>query len=522
MTVKKRMIIAFGVIITLLLGVATFGVFKFNSIHGATNNLYEHPYKVNLAAYEIRVVLSECHNEIRNIVVGTESDAVVVASDVKNHSKIIEENLKTIETQFLGDKTVYNAFLAESKTLKELYEWILSNASDQAGIQSKFNESTHPTYLSVQSKLGEFLSFAKGKGEEFYNDSVDSTSTSITLFIIISLILILIAIALAYYNIQSIIKPLNFARANAEEISTGNLTEFDSNSKDEIGLTMKSIQVIVDNIKKASEFTEKIGQGEYETEFVPVGENDTLGHSLVGMRDKLQQVALEDERRNWAARGLAVFADILRSDSSDLTAFGQSIVSKLIEYLDANQGGIFLLNDVDPKDAKMELVSAYAYDRQKFLTKEIRKGEGLIGQSWEENNKIFLTNIPNNYINIVSGLGDASPGCVLIMPLKENDDIFGMIEIASFNVFEEHEIEFMERLAQSIGATFKNLKTNIQTTKLLEESQNMAEVMSEQEEEMRQNMEEIQATSETMNKMVDEKDKEITELKKKLRTLDQG
>ena len=148
----------------------------------------------------------------------------------------------------------------------------------------------------------------------------------------------------------------------------------------------------------------------------------------------------------------------------------------------------------------MEMIAAFAYDREKYLSKEIRKGQGLIGQSWEENDKIYLKKIPQDYINIKSGLGGANPNTLLIIPLKENDDIFGMIELASFKEFEPYQIEFLERLAQSIGATFKNLKTNIQTTKLLTESQDMQHMMQEQEEELRQNNEEMQATAEQVHK----------------------
>ena len=104
---------------------------------------------------------------------------------------------------------------------------------------------------------------------------------------------------------------------------------------------LKSIQDIVNNIKLASSFTEKIGAGEYDAQFEPVGENDTLGHSLLEMRNKLKDVAEEDEKRNWANRGLAAFGEILRSDSSDIKDFGQQIISKIIEYLGANQGEYF-------------------------------------------------------------------------------------------------------------------------------------------------------------------------------------
>lgn len=518
MTVKKRMALAFGVLIALIVGVALFGAYQINSIQKSTTNLYEHPYKVNLAVADIRFVLSECQSEIRNVVYGEQADVELAQQNIKDHGAIILANMQVIESQFLGDKTIYEDFTLKSKDLQVSYDWILKNATNEEERKSEFATKTRLFYSKVQNKLDEFLAVAKGKGEDFYQNSVNQKETATAVFYITSIIIILIAVLLAVVNIRAVVKPLNYAQASAKEIATGNLNaEFQTGSNDEIGATLTSIQNIVTNIKKASEFTAKIGAGDYDAPFEPVGENDTLGHSLLSMKEKLKEVANEDEKRNWATRGLATFGEILRGDSSDVELFGQKLISQLIEYLDANQGGIYLLNDSDSKNPKMSMIATYAFDRQKFLHKEISYGEGFVGQSWQENERIFLTNIPQDYVNITSGLGDANPSCLLVIPLKENDDIFGMLEVASFNVFEPHEVDFLEKLAQSIGATFKTLKSNIQTNKLLDESNQMAEMMRQQEEELRQNNEEMQATAEQVHKDAEKHKVEMDQTVKKLK-----
>tara|TARA_B110000211_G_C14085501_1_gene556487 strand:+ start:186 stop:1769 length:1584 start_codon:yes stop_codon:yes gene_type:complete len=522
MTLKKRFIIGFALIIGLLLGSSLYSAFKINAMHETTEKLYNHPYTVNNAIAEIRFTLGDCDKIVSDLAYGQITDLELAKKEVEKHSVVIGENLKIIKTQFLGDQSYYNDFLDKSKELEKSYLAIFAFASESnldAGIQ-EYKENTKIHYLENQRILDKFLSFAKEKGNEFLLNSTEDKESTLNSFIIISIIIILLASAFAYKTLLSFTKPINYAKATAEEIATGNLSvNFEFSKKDEIGSLLESIQIIVNNIKRASDFTEKIGAGEINAEFEPVGEQDTLGQSLLEMRSKLQTVAEEDEKRNWSTRGLAIFGEILRSDSNDLNLFGQQIITKLIEYLNANQGGVFIINDVDPEDPKMEMIAAYAYDREKYLSKEIRKGQGLIGQSWEENNKIYLKQIPQNYISIKSGLGDANPSSLLIIPLKENDDIFGMIELASFKEFEEYEIEFLERLAQSIGATFKNLKTNIQTTKLLAESQNMQETMQEQEETMRQNIEEMQATQDMMDQKETEYQDEIKDLKKEVRGL---
>ncbi|MBU8893458.1 MAG: GAF domain-containing protein [Bacteroidales bacterium] len=168
----------------------------------------------------------------------------------------------------------------------------------------------------------------------------------------------------------------------------------------------------------------------------------------------------------------------------------------MVNYLKANQGGLFIKNDDDDNEVFYDLVATYAFDRKKFSEKRIYPGEGLVGTCAIEKSTVYMTDIPDNYIKITSGLGGANPQSILIVPLKIEEDVLGVIEIASFNTFEKHEIEFVEKIAQNIASTLSSVKVNERTSQLLEKTQQQAEEMSAQEEEMRQNMEELQATQE--------------------------
>jgi PAS domain S-box-containing protein len=111
-----------------------------------------------------------------------------------------------------------------------------------------------------------------------------------------------------------------------------------------------------------------------------------------------------------------------------------------------------------------------------------------------------MIDVPQNYIHIRSGLGGANPENIFIVPLMVNQDVFGIIELASFNRFRKVEMEFIEKAAESIASTISSVKITENTRKLLEASQMAAEQLKSQEEEMRQNMEELAATQEEMHR----------------------
>jgi len=182
---------------------------------------------------------------------------------------------------------------------------------------------------------------------------------------------------------------------------------------------------------------------------------------------------------------------------------GYNLTENLVNYLDVNQGAFFVLNNDLEDDIYYELVTAIAYGRDKFMKKEIRVGEGLVGRCAFERKTVFLTEVPDDYANITSGLGTANPTCILIVPCILNEEVFGVIEIASFRVLQPYEIEFVEKLGESIAATISNVKINEKTSKLLAASQHQSEELAAQEEELRQNLEEMEATQEDLKRQME-------------------
>ena len=348
-----------------------------------------------------------------------------------------------------------------------------------------------------------------------------------TRVLIMGLILVSGAILIGLLTANSLAIPINHTKNIIHSMSKGILPKEElKEGPDEVGQMSKALNMLVKGLANISDFSTEIGKGNFNTDFTPLSDEDVLGHSLLNMRDELRKAEdeegkrkKEDDQRNWSAQGVAKFGDILRNIDNNLDELSYNIISNLVKYTGSNQGGMYIINDNDTDNPFIELKASYAYDRRKFLAKRIEIGEGLIGRCYQERDLIYLTDIPVDYMKISSGLGEDSPRALLIVPLVYNNMIYGVIEIASFNEYPQHVIEFVSRVGESIAATIYSTKANIRTAMLLEQSQQQAEEMASQEEEMRQNMEELRATQEQSARREEELQNEVNELRQKLKDL---
>lgn len=229
--------------------------------------------------------------------------------------------------------------------------------------------------------------------------------------------------------------------------------------------------------------------------------NKNLASQLEEFRDKLRTGKEEEERRLWENQGLAQLGEILRR-SNGLDEMSEQVLRFLVRYLDCNQGSVFVLNDLN--EELLDLRSCYAFDKRKFLSKQIGVGQGLVGQCFLERETILLYDVPHDYVKITSGLGLATPRCVVIVPLKYNENVTGVIEVASFSRLESYQVKFLEKCGEAFSAIIDSARVNQNMKQLLKSSQQQTEELRSQEEEMRQNIEELQAIQEQVARQLEE------------------
>lgn len=443
------------------------------------------------------------------------------------NSSIIDKNLlynlRTSENNFLlrKDKSYVSNF---NNTITEIKNVLnnLNESEDKTNLQNNLDsyENAFGEIVSIETEIGltsseglrGTINLINARSQErlaALRNTFEYKSTSlITTTIVFLSIVLLIMFTGVYIGLNRFVKPafepIHEIQSRATEISEGNLSVRFDELRDNNVLKdlIIGLERIVSRFRSTMEQVENISSRKIVSEIPLTSDKDEVGKTVNLIISQLKAIDNEEAERTWHNEGLAKFAHLLRVNSNDAATLYDSSIKELVKYMDANQGGLFILEGEDGNNPHLLMKGCYAYDRKKFYNKKKESGEGLVGMCWDEGQTIFMSEIPKDYFYITSGIGGASPSSIVIVPIKFNDEIFGIIELASFKIFKKHEIKFIETIAESFGSAVHNMKTNTKTQSLLEKSQIMTEELRAQEEEMRQNMEELQATQEEMERNV--------------------
>lgn len=323
----------------------------------------------------------------------------------------------------------------------------------------------------------------------------------ILLLAFITIVASLISIALFKKEYRSPIAKLN---AFSDELTSGTYNpDHHSVPNKQFNTLHFNLNKIGNRLQDAISFVDHIGKGNMDVEFQTEGSADQLGTSLLHLKDELRKANLKEQARRWANEGLTEFNKIIQENNEDIKVLAQKLISETVKYVSANQGAIFqIINEEDEQN--LELISAYAWDREKFVDKKLDLKSNLIGQTILEREYMLIKEIPDEFVSITSGLGEATPQSLIIIPLIFNDVCCGAIELASFTEFDKKTISFLNQLSENIASAILNITGNVETNKLLKESQTLTEQLRIQEEELKQNEEELEASQDNLSRKLEE------------------
>jgi len=223
------------------------------------------------------------------------------------------------------------------------------------------------------------------------------------------------------------------------------------------------------------------------------GELDELKNNLNQMIANLKTTTEKNNEQDWLKTNVAKFSNMMQGQK-DLEAVSKLIMSELTPLVSAHHGTFYIMED-DNNTPVLKLIASYAYKERKHVGNRFRLGEGLVGQAALEKKSILLTNVPDDYIRITSGLGEAPPRNILVLPVLFEGEVKAVVELASFLPFSQIHQLFLDQLAESVGVVINMISANMRTAELLEQSQSLTLELQSQSEELRTQQEELKKSN---------------------------
>jgi CHASE3 domain sensor protein/putative methionine-R-sulfoxide reductase with GAF domain len=300
---------------------------------------------------------------------------------------------------------------------------------------------------------------------------------SITDNAIIQIILVILSIPILMIASKRLKTEIENRNTSLEQLATSNRKLLYNPGAGEADSVNAAIAESINSIRKASEFVEQVSKGDYSHAGGLIAEDaralneNTLMGALLRMGLRQQQAEKEEQIRKWTAEGLNEFNKIVRNNAHDLKQLADESTSFITRYIKSQQGALFLHHE-NEEESVLELMACYAFDRKKWLAKRIAVGEGIVGQTFLEGQPTLMTNVPKGYTSITSGLGHATPTCLLVVPLVYDGKTEGVIEIAGFDRYQPHQVDFVKNAGEFLASAWQATKSRHQIQSLLEQAKN--------------------------------------------------
>jgi CheY-like chemotaxis protein/signal transduction histidine kinase/HAMP domain-containing protein len=224
------------------------------------------------------------------------------------------------------------------------------------------------------------------------------------------------------------------------------------------------------------------------------GELDQLKGNINQMIANLKNTTEVNAEQDWLKTNLAKFSRMMQGQK-DLDTVARLIMSELTPLVQARQGAFFIMQSENGSGGALRLIASYAYKERKHLNNVWHVGEGLVGQAALEKKPILLTNIPSDYIQISSGLGEAPPRNIIVLPILFEGEVKAVVELASFLPFSQIHQSFLEQLQESIGVVLNMIAANMRTEELLQQSQKLTQELQSQSEELKRQQDELRRSN---------------------------
>jgi hypothetical protein len=228
--------------------------------------------------------------------------------------------------------------------------------------------------------------------------------------------------------------------------------------------------------------------------------------------------AEQEKIYNWITQGLAHVSETISKNNNNLDQLANETLKSVVKYVQAQQGVLAVAVKEDAQDEHLKILATYGVSKSHWKTDRIEIGSGMLGETYKDKQKRVLGNLPEGYIKIESGLGEAAPSKIILLPLRTDDgEMMGVMELAFLDDVTEVIEQFLDKVSSLVALNLFASTLTHKTMLLLQSAKEQTEELRAQEEEMRQNMEELEATQEEFRRRETEFQKRIEDLERNVK-----
>lgn len=473
MKIKSKLLLGLSMLILLcifLIGIGWYQLFNINN----NANVLKNNYDAASLAYKIQREVKDEAISIRNLVTFNNQDLIrkeLVSLDKKRIS--VNEDIRKLES--IVKDTEQRIIVKDLKDRNEKFDYYIRDVTQNV------NEGKRDEALKIIMNNGfqmqeDFFHLTSSITETFEIDMNNALigmkkdfQRNMSISSIFSLIGIIIGIGYLFRMVWAIAVRLNKMSNIMSDVANGSSdlkTRIEVKTNDEIDDVGRSFNYMAESLEKQM------------------------------MRE--QKLSKLNEEQAWANSNIAKITTEL-SGMHELESISRTFLSVVVPIVEACQAAFYIKEIDDQKNEPvLKLLSSYAFKERKHLSNQFVLGEGLVGQAAFEKTPIMLTDVPEKFISIKSGLGEGNPLNIYVLPIIFKGDVLAVVEIASFIRFSSIKQSLLEELVFNLGIILDSTIGRIQLAKLLEETQVLMEELQAQSEELQSQQEELRATNEEL------------------------
>ena len=224
------------------------------------------------------------------------------------------------------------------------------------------------------------------------------------------------------------------------------------------------------------------------------GEVADLKDNINQMIGNLRETTARNAAQDWLNSNLARFSGMLQGQRDQKTV-ARMLMSNVTPIVEAHHGAFYIAENGGDEETELRLIATYGYKERKSIANRFKVGEAIVGQAALERKPIVITEAPDDYIKITSGLGEALPTSIIVLPVLFEDTVMAVIELGSFTRFSEIQQAFLDQLSESIGVVLNTIQANMRTEELLLQSQSLTQDLQSQSEELQAQQEELKRSN---------------------------